>query len=351
MFAALSHFSRADGLLLLALAPAALFVSKPTRKLKYCLLSTVYCLLGYLLLMSPWLARNYVTLGAFYPAAGTKTLWLTGYDELFRFADDLTPQRYLAWGVGNIMTSKLRAGGINLLVIAFGALQVFLAPFALVGLWQLRRRVELIPFFIYAPALYLAMTVAFTFPSVRGSMLHSSAALLPFLALAAPRGIDVCVEWIARRRRTWDATLAARVFRGGSVALAIFLAIYLYALGVFPIGGASDIPLWNLRDIEYAGVARWLDQNARADDVVLTVDPPAFYNASHRRSIVIPTDSVEAIFLAAEKYNARYLVLQFDHPAPLNNLYRERATIRGLTRVADFRDGNGRPTTLFEVTR
>jgi hypothetical protein len=66
---------------------------------------------------------------------------------------------------------------------------------------------------------------------------------------------------------------------------------------------------------------------------------------------VIPTDSVEAIFLAAEKYNARYLVLQFDHPAPLNNLYRERATIRGLTRVADFRDGNGRPTTLFEVTR
>jgi hypothetical protein len=351
MFAALSHLSRADGLLLLALAPAALFVSKPTRKLKYCLLSTVYCLLGYLLLMSPWLARNYVTLGAFYPAAGTKTLWLTGYDELFRFADDLTPQRYLAWGVGNIMTSKLRAGGINLLVIAFGALQVFLAPFALVGLWQLRRRVELIPFFIYAPALYLAMTVAFTFPSVRGSMLHSSAALLPFLALAAPRGIDVCVEWIARRRRTWDATLAARVFRGGSVALAIFLAIYLYALGVFPIGGASDIPLWNLRDIEYAGVARWLDQNARADDVVLTVDPPAFYNASHRRSIVIPTDSVEAIFLAAEKYNARYLVLQFDHPAPLNNLYRERATIRGLTRVADFRDGNGRPTTLFEVTR
>jgi hypothetical protein len=66
---------------------------------------------------------------------------------------------------------------------------------------------------------------------------------------------------------------------------------------------------------------------------------------------VIPTDGVEAIFLAAKKYGARYLVLQFDHPAPLNDLYRERVTIPGLTRVADFRDGNGRPVTLFEVTQ
>lgn len=162
----------------------------------------------------------------------------------------------------------------------------------------------------------------------------------------------MCVEWIARRRRTWDAAQAARVFRGGFVALAIFLAIYLYALGVFPIGGgSSDIPLWNLRDIEYGEIARWLDQNARPDDGVMTVDPPAFYNVSHRRTIVIPTDSVDAIFLAAQKYGARYLVLQFDHPAPLNDLYLERATIPGLTRVAAFRDGNDRPVWLFEVAR
>jgi hypothetical protein len=351
MLAALSHLSRADGLLLLAVVPIALLANKSTRKLNYGLRSTVYGLLGYLLVMSPWFARNYVTLGALYPAAGTKTLWLTGYDELFRFADDLTLQRYLAWGVGNIVASKLRAGGINLLVITFGALQVFLAPFALIGLWQLRRRVELIPFFIYAPLLYLAMTLAFTFPSVRGSTLHSAAALLPFLAAAVPRGIDVCIEWVARRRRTWDAALAARFFRAGFVALAIFLAVYLYALGVFPIGGASDIPLWNLRDIEYAEIARWLDRNARTDDIVLTGDPPAFYNASHRRTIVIPTDSVDAIFLAARKYGARYLVLQFDHPAPLNDLYRERVAVPGLTRVATFRDGNDRPVWLFEVAR
>ncbi len=366
IFAGLSHLARADGVLLLAVAPLALWIhatrnthpsatpysaQDASRITHHVFLPTVYCLLAYLLVMFPWFARNYFALGTPYPSAGTKTLWLTGYDELFRFTDDLTLQRYLDWGIGNIVASKLRAGGINLLVLAFGALQIFLAPFALIGLWQQRRRVELLPFFIYTLLLYLALTLAFTFPSVRGSTLHSAAALLPFLAAAAPRGIDACIEWIARRRRTWDIALAARVFRAGFVALAIFLAIYLYALGVFPIGSASEIPLWNLRDLEYGEIARWLDQNARPDDVVLTVDPPAFYNASHRRSIVIPTDSVDAIFLAAKKYDARYLVLQFDHPAPLNDLYRERATIPGLTRVAAFRDGNGRPVTLFEIER
>ena len=43
------------------------------------------------------------------------------------------------------------------------------------------------------------------------------------------------------------------------------------------------------------------------------------------------------------------MILLLVHPAPLNDLYRERATIPWLRRVADFRDGNGRPVTLFEV--
>ncbi len=372
IFAGLSHLSRADGVLLLAIAPLALLVSgfkfqvsgsrfqvqssrityHASRITYHVSLLTFAFLLGYLFTMLPWFARNYFTIGTFYPGAGTKTLWLTSYDELFRFTDDLTLQRYLDWGIGNIVASKVRAAGINFLVIAFGALQVFLAPFALIGLWQARRRLELLPFLLYAPLLYLAMTLAFTFPSMRGSTLHSSAALLPFLAAVAPRGIDVAVEWVARRRRAWNVAQAARVFRIGFVALALLLAVYLYALGVFPIGGgASDIPLWNLRDIEYAEIARWLERNARADDLVMTADPPAFYNASYRRSIVIPTDSLEAILLAAQKYNARYLVLQFDHPRPLNDVYRERVPLPGWTRVAEFRDGNNRPVMLFEIER
>lgn len=356
VLAGLSHLARADGLLLLAVVPLALCAARTThhasRFIAYCLLLTATCFLGYLIVMMPWFLRNHFVVGTLYPSAGTKTLWLTSYDELFRFADDLSWQRYLAWGIENIVASKLRATWWNLLVVAFGVLQIFLIPFAIIGLVQLRRRIEFLPFMIYAVLLYLAMTFIFTFPSMRGTMLHSSAALLPFLAIAAPPGIDVFVRWMARRRRTWNAEQAGWVFRIGFIMLSIFLAILVYAQGVFPIGsGSSDIPLWNLRDIEYVPIARWLDENARPDDIVMVVDPPTFYNASHRRAIAIPTDSIEAIFQAAQKYKARYLILQFDHPRPLGEVYQGRATIPGLTRLAEFRDGAGRPTILFELTR
>lgn len=349
--AALSHLSRADGLLLLAVAPLAMLTQKSPRTARYFLLFTFYLLLGYFLLMSPWFLRNYFAVGSAYPSAGTKTLWLTNYDELFRYADDLTLSRYLSMGVGSIITSKFAAAARNIFIIVFADLQLFLLPFAAIGIWQLRKRVEMIPFLIYAALLYLAMTLAFTFPSWRGSLFHSASALLPFLAVAAPPGIDAVVHWIARRRRTWDAALAARFFLVGFVALAIFLSFFLYAQGVFPtrIGAPSEIPLWNQRDAEYPEIARWLDQNARADDTVMVVDPPSFYNISHRRAIIIPTDSIDAIFDAARQYRARYLILEFDHPKPLRDLFQQRTDVPGLQPVADFRDALGRPVTLFEV--
>jgi hypothetical protein len=350
--AALSHLSRADGVLLLAVAPLALLAHKPSRNVHYFLLLTSYFLLGYLFLMSPWFLRNYLVVGTPYPSAGTKTLWLTSYDELFRFADDLTPARYLATGIGSIVQSKLNAAFLDALVVAFGALQVFLVPFSIIGLWRIRRRIEMLPFFIYAVLLYVTMVLVFTYPSPRGSMLHSSTALLPFLAVAAPPGIDGAVEWVARRRKTWNVAQASFVFRAGFVALAIFVSVYVYAQGIIPVSALpTNIPLWNDRDLHYRSIAAWMEQNAGAEDIVMVVDPPTFYNLSHRRAVMIPTDSVDAILVAAHKYDARYMILEFDHPKALDDLFQQVATIPWLTRVADFRDALNRPATLYKVVQ
>jgi hypothetical protein len=356
MFAALSHLSRADGVLLLAIPPLTLLAYRPTRAPSVALRFTFYVLLAYLITMSPWFIRDYFAVGTPYPNAGTKTLWLAGYDELFRYTNDLTLVRYLATGIGTIIGSKMKAGFLDALVVALGALQLFLAPFAMAGLWRIRRRIEMLPFFIYAVLLYLAMVFLFTFPSPRGSMLHSSTALLPFLAVAAPPGIDAVIEWIAQRRKTWNVAQAALFFRGGFVAYAIFLSVFLYAQGIFPMFSApTDIPLWNERDLHYREIAAWLDRqgdlghNARANDIVMVVDPPTFYNLSHRPAIMIPTDSIDAVFSAAKKYHAKYLILEYDHPQPLADLYQSYTNIAGLERDADFRDALGRPVTLFKV--
>ncbi len=353
VLAGLSHLSRADGLLLLAVAPAVLVFHLGTRDWKKASALMVCMLAGYLLVMTPWFARNALAVGTPYPSAGTKTLWLTNYDEVFRYADDLTPARYLAWGLPDILTSKAYAALRNVFIVVFGDLQVFLAPFALVGLWQVRKRVEFLPFLVYAALLYLAMTLAFTFPSWRGSMLHSATAFLPFLAAAVPPGIDAVIHGVARLRKSWDVRQAGRVFRAGFVLLAVLFSFLLYSQGVFGsvFGGSSTIALWNRRDSEIAAISAWLDAHAAPSDIVLDVDPPSFYNTSHRSAIAVPTDSVEAVFQAAARYHARYLIVRFDHPVPLNDLYHDRVTVPGLSLVAEFRDTAGNPAHLFEVTR
>lgn len=361
ILAALSHLARADGVLLLAVIPIALYF-KSSRNLMYILRFSLYGLVGYLLLMAPWFARNYLTLGTLYPSVGTKSLWLVNYDELFRYADDLTPERYLATGFGSILQPKLIVAIYNLIVILGSPI----APFAVIGLWQLRRRVELFPFFIYTAMLYLALTIAFTFPSRHNSILHSASALTPFLAVAAPAGIDAAVAWVARRRRAWNAVQASRFFRIGFIGIAAIFSLYTWEGSTFGLTdragdylraqlgiatqGSTNV-LWNLRDSHYAPIAQWLDQHAHTEDVVMVVDAPAFYNVSHRRAIMIPTDEDRAaIFQAAQKFGARYLILEFDHPTPLSNLYLQRAEVPGLEPVANFRDALGRPVTLFQVT-
>src|SRR5439155_8961034 len=121
---------------------------------------------------------------------------------------DLTLTRYLAWGWSDIIASKITALGFGLLVLVFGSLQLVLAPFAVVGLWKMRARTEFKPMLMYLALLLLAMALVFTYPSVRGSMLHSSTALIAYFAVAVPPGLDAAIEWVARRRRAWNVEQA-----------------------------------------------------------------------------------------------------------------------------------------------
>jgi hypothetical protein len=129
--------------------------------------------------------------------------------------------------------------------------------------------------------------------------------------------------------------------------------MFLYAQGVWlPPGDGAASPLWNQRDIEYAAIDAELDaRNVPGEIPVITVDPPSFVNDTGRRSIYLPTESVDAIFDAARQFGARYLVLQYDKPATMRDLYDGKITVSGLNKIATVRDGLGRPVTLFEVTR
>lgn len=319
----ISHLTRADGLLLWVVLGSVLLVAFSQRKAnlwgaREFLLSTLFALGGYLLVMGPWFYRNWGIVGAPLSGAGTKTLFLRRYDDIFSYAKDLTWQGYLAWGWGAILGSKLRAAAHNGLVI-LGALLFYLVPFVVIGGWQVRRQRLYQPFFLYAALLYLTMTFLFTFPSMRGSMLHSTTALLPFLFALAPPGIDAFVESIARRRQRWHPPTARTFFSLGFTGLAILISLFLYSQGIFfSISAEPILPLWNERNKIYIQVAQLLE----GDTPVMVVDPPAYYYFTHRPALVIPNEEIGVILEVAHRYGADYLILERDHVSTLSALYR-----------------------------
>ncbi len=363
-----SHLSRADGILLWVAFAAVLTIGifqrvpagsndsgrlgrNPGRvTLGSCLQWMFLAAIGYLMVMTPWFYRNWKVMGAPLSSAGTKTVFLRSYADLFSYSAELTWRSYLDWGWPSILRSKATAAVHNLAVLG-GALQFHLAPMALIGLWQARKRKEYVPVYAYAAILYAAMTLVFTFPSTHASMLHSMGALLPFLFAAAVPGIDAAVCWVAVRRRTWHPRTAQRVFRVGLTVVVVVITLFDYSQAVFlsldPLGFQ---PFWNRANTGYVAVAAWLEENASGDALVMVVDPPAYYYFTHQRAIVIPNEDVSGIVEVANRYDADYLILEQDHVASLDAVYRGGTSPSLLLQHA-FLDETGQLIQIYSIGR
>ena len=217
----LAALTRADGLLVGVVVGAFALVKRNWRGAG---LLAGACLLT----LAPWWARNWLVAGTPFPGGGLKTLWLRDYEELFYLGQELTASRYLAWGIGPILASKLQAGLYNAYVLAGGG-WAWLAPFALVGAWAKRGDLRVRLAFGYGLALWLALTLGFTFPAQHGSAFHSASALVIWQAACVPAGIAAAVGWLTRWLR-WDATRFSRYFLIRLTALAVVISLIQYGL-------------------------------------------------------------------------------------------------------------------------
>jgi hypothetical protein len=342
--AGLAHLTRADGVLLLL--PALLLVwarlktvpgKSDSKVAGRAIVWTALILLGYVVVMAPWLIHNWVTTGRLLSIAGTKTLFLTHYDDLYSFGKVLDLPTYLSWGAGNILRSKLDALWANLLTLVAVDGLVFLAPFAVVGFWQRRRDPLNQAVMIYGAALYLAMSLAFTFPGVRGGMFHSGAALLPFIFASAMVGLDAVVAWVAARRASWKAATARRVFTWSLVALAVLVSGAIYA---------SRVRNWNQADAVYAAIGERLRNPSPG--IVMVNDPPGYVYHTGQSAIVIPNGDVDTLLAAARRYGATWVVLDANRPAALAGLYDQPSSDSRLILAQTFESG-GKPVYLFRV--
>ncbi|TAK30589.1 MAG: hypothetical protein EPO21_19155 [Chloroflexota bacterium] len=305
-----AYLARADGPLLLFTLPVMVLLVSPRRKVENSLASVGLMLAGFAVVVAPWLWRNLEVAGVLLPGGALKTLFLTEYNDFFSYAKELSLSSYLEWGWREIIWSKLQALARNPLVL-FG-IEYYLLPFAVVGVWQLRRRLEYWPVFVYGMLLYLVMSLVFSFVSGRGSMLHSSVVLLPWLAGAAIYGLDACVVWIARRRRHWNVPLAQR-------NLTVMMALFAFGMSATLFG--LDVGGRDARYSRYNELASWFAERGEAKAVVMLVDPPAYYYSSGQPAIVLPSDGPDAAMAAGARYGARFLVLEKLHSRAYEPLY------------------------------
>jgi hypothetical protein len=369
--AGLAHLTRADGvfviatlLLLVWLKPEATLkpiaprpianrvrVASPrgtpseVRTSRFTLHASLILIVGYLVIALPWLIRNFLITGSPLQPGGTRALWLTEYNDLFSYpASVLTPARYFATGWGSILAGKGWAFQLNLgaLIGAQGLVVAF--PFIVIGLWKLRRNPLYRPALLYAAVLFALMTFVFTFPGARGGFFHSGAALLPFFFSAAPVGLDTAVEAAARRRPHWKPEQSKPGFTALLVACAIALTGLIFYQRVISAG-------WARPDEIYAEIGAWLAERGdaqSAQSVVAVVNPPGFYYFTGHPSIVIPNGSPETLLKAMTDLDARWAVLDFNHPDGLKDLYDAPQSEPQLRLRATFTDANNQPVYLFE---
>lgn len=337
--AGLAHLTRADGLLVFVALLMVCLV--PPRTTVHRLPSTVALMLGYALVTAPWFLRNQWLIGAPLASGGTLTLWLTAYDDIFTLHPEiLTPVNYFAAGWGAILEGKW-FGLTTALGTAIGPLCSIAAfPFALIGGWKLRRHPRYGPVWLYGGLLFAVMTLVFTFPGARGGLFHSGAALLPFVIPAALVGVDISVEAVARRLPHWQPEKSKPIFALLLVALILTLTAFLFLRRL-----AAPQP-----ELFYADIGRWLaDSNVSPDSAVMAWDPPGFYYFTEHPALIVPNGGVEAVLSAMRRYDARWLVLDENHPEALIDLYTTPDADARFRLRATFGE-SPRPVYLFEVT-
>ncbi len=338
LMAGLSHLARADGVLLLVVGGWVWLLGirdrrLETKRLKANLQSLISNLLvftlGYFLIMGGWFWRTWRVTGRPLSTVGTETIFLTDYNDLFAYGRHSDWQGFLAWGWDNILQSKLQA--LSLAAQTFiGVTGLTVFTFFFVWAWiklgrdkEMRRFLR--PFTWYAPVVFGLMSLVFTLPGQRGSLLHTSTALWPWSMALAAAGIGIAVDWMAARLPHWEPERSKPLFAG------------MFVVVVFVVSMAVSLrqPLRQ----EEAAVYRQIQAILPDDAVVMTGDPPGFYYHTALPSVVVPNEPPDIMLAAARRYGVNYLVLDPNRPPPLTELYEGAIQYSELKCIGEFAEG------------
>jgi Dolichyl-phosphate-mannose-protein mannosyltransferase len=314
-------YVRGDGFVLCAAALVLLLFAegRPTRA---SLRRAAAVALGAALLGLPFAMRNLDVFGHVTPEGRTLRLWMTSYDDLYRFLSDPTPALWWRQGLGRLAAVRKDA-----IVAHLGAL-VSQAPwplvvFAAVGGVSLVRsaRGKVLPLFVVL-SLLVPCLVAPLIASADRFVMN----VLPILCVMAAAGILAVRDLAARfapPRIAGAAVIGAGlwssafVFRGPTTVRAFVDGLARY----------RDTPAC------LADAPRLAPLALAPGDVVLTCDPWRVAAVLDVATVMCPNDGPAAVAAVVERYRPRYVLVSSSPPL------RRLVASGGLRLVATLRDG------------
>ncbi len=337
----IANLTRTDGSLFLVVGLAAVALSRRRP-----FISSAVLVLGFLLASAPWLLRNWMTIGAPFSPATSRAPWMLSYDELFTYpASQLTFSRWWNAGIGELLSQRWDALVANLsTALAVNGL-VFQAPLILIAAVHLRRRNLLKLAGIYLVLLLGLMSLAFPFAGARGGFFHSSAALMPLFWALTPKGVSIAVDWGSRARR-WNRSQAKTVFQVASVALSAGITIAVFwGRALRPVQMSAA---WGASAETYERVASVVQKLGLGGESAAVNNPPGFYLASGTPAIVIPNGGPSALEAVMQRYGARIVILDQNHPDGLGPLYDDPDSLDWLRLRGTVGPSGGSPIYILE---
>jgi hypothetical protein len=133
-------------------------------------------------------------------------------------------------------------------------------------------------------------------------------ALAPHGYVLALEGIVVAIAWIARRRTSWDAAQASRIFVTAAVGFGVLAAV----------GGSVAVhATWSVkRERMQAAAAALNAAGAPADDRTMSIDASGYRYWTGHPGVVLVNDPLDTVFTVALAYNTRWLILDRDDTVP-----------------------------------
>jgi 4-amino-4-deoxy-L-arabinose transferase-like glycosyltransferase len=303
----LAFLSRNDGVLLgvpFALAFARDLLRRP-RASRIGWWPALACAAGFLIVATPWLARQMDVFGSLSPSSmGGRILFITEYRELYSVSTETTLQSFLAQGPVALLRSRLEGLAGAVVVFAVMPLLAFLVPFLVLGAWLRRRDPSFVPWLVYAISLFAFSAIVSAVHVPYGTFIHSAVALMPHAYLLSLLGLAAAVRWVAARRPSWDEVRATRNFSFMVVAVVVAIS---------GVAAAITVRAWDRERAARADVLAALATTAEPGDIVMSPDAGAYRYQGGWSGIVTPEDPLEVVEEALRLYGVRWLALERAH--------------------------------------